>query len=39
MNLHPELATALIAHRERELLRRAEQRRMLPRRKRPRQLT
>ena len=36
MNLHPELVTALIAQRERELIRRAERHRVLPRRERPR---
>jgi hypothetical protein len=35
MNLHPELATALITQRERELLRRAERHRLLSRRERP----
>jgi hypothetical protein len=34
MNLHPELATALVAQRERELLQRAERHRMLSRRRR-----
>jgi hypothetical protein len=35
MNLHPELATALVAQRQRELLQRAERHRMLSRRPRP----
>jgi hypothetical protein len=34
MHLHPGIATALTAQRERELLRRSEQHRMLPRRER-----
>jgi len=34
MNLHPELVTALTAQHERELHRRAERYRMLPRRRR-----
>jgi hypothetical protein len=35
MNLHPQIATALIAQREHGLLRRAERHRLLSRRERP----
>ena len=35
MNLHPDVAATLMAERERELSRRAEQHRMAPRRERP----